>query len=104
MPFPKPPKRIKNRKVKEWSRIRQELKIKFEQAGITSCEARFSNCLKDNYLGFAHPKKRRYLTPEELYEVAILCNSCHSRLEYGNKQIMEETIRNIIINRKPSIL
>jgi hypothetical protein len=42
---------------------------------------------------FAHDKKRRFLTKEELFIVARLCNHCHSKIE--GKPEMQEVILSI---------
>jgi hypothetical protein len=42
---------------------------------------------------FAHDKKRRYLSREELFIVARLCNNCHNKIE--GKPEMLETILSI---------
>lgn len=60
----------------------QKLKVWFENKEITRCEL----CGSDNWLSFAHRKKRRYYrTVEELSdpnEVLLLCIPCHSKIEY----------------------
>ncbi len=99
MGVPKPPKRVKNRKTKEWDSVRRELKQKFLEMGITSCELGLEKCTRDNYLGFAHTAKRRKLSHEDLYEVALLCNNCHEQIEYGTSEIMAHTIRMLIAKR-----
>lgn len=97
--YPKPPKRVKNKKTKEWDQVRKELKQKFLEMGVTSCELGLVNCTGDNYLGFAHTAKRRKLSYEELYEVALLCNNCHTEIEYSTPEIMAKTIRMLISKR-----
>ncbi len=62
--------------------MRRNLKPKFEKAGITTCELRIHpGCMRDNWLGFAHKRKRRNLGPGELSEVIIACNPCHDAIE-----------------------
>src|SRR5690242_19042046 len=89
--FPKPPKREKKRKplnkrgvkTDAWERTRDELKIRFERAGITQCELQYPGCFRNNFLSFAHSKKRRYITSQEDLEiVALLCQKCHHTVEY----------------------
>lgn len=99
-PVPKPAKRLKNRKTAQWFSIRTALKVKFLKMGITTCEGNFELCTRDRFLGFAHAKKRRKLTEDELWEVALLCNNCHSQIEYAAPEVMEAYIKNIIKTRK----
>jgi len=69
------------KKMRTWNAIRAALKPRFQLAGITSCEFRFSGCWRDNGLGFAHRRKRRDCDTEELWICAIACNNCHDRFE-----------------------
>lgn len=82
-----------------WEKCRRELKVKFQRAGITSCEARGFGCWRDSGLGFAHKKKRRNLGPGELSEVALLCNICHDRIELLPEQEMTAIVTQIIDSR-----
>lgn len=64
------------------------LKKRFEKLGITRCEI----CSTNDYLTFAHRKKRRfYRTVDELSdfnEVLLLCVWCHTKLEF-DKELTE---------------
>lgn len=63
---------------KEWKRIRPQIKEKFYQAGIISCEI----CGSGQFLSFAHRLKRRFITSvTELNVVALLCQIDHSFLD-----------------------
>ena len=70
------------------------LKKYFYDNDITRCEM----CGSDQWLTFAHRKKRRhYQTVEELSdpnEVLLLCICCHQRIEY-NKELTRETFRKL---------
>jgi hypothetical protein len=109
---PKPRSRMKpsskrlgpGKKTKAWSKERAGLKVKFEAAGITSCELRGSTevkheCGNDNYLGFAHSKKRRHITGNEIFEVALLCLNAHEIIERLPEAEMTSVIRQIIAAR-----
>jgi hypothetical protein len=104
--FPKPEKRVKKpkrlkakgKKVEAWEEALAELKVRFEQAGITTCEVRYEGCWRNNALSFAHSKKRRKVEGGELYECILACVPCHNRLEYGKN--MYEIVRSIIARRK----
>jgi hypothetical protein len=105
--FPKPTKPEKTRKrlkargkkVDAWEQTRKELVERFERAGITHCELQWNGCFKNNFLSFAHSKKRRYIkSQEELEEVLLCCTPCHDRLEYGGN--MYETVRRVIASRR----
>jgi hypothetical protein len=88
------------KRTKEWARIRAILKPRFERAGITECEFGFVGCWHDNGLGFAHIDKRRNLSLEELWIVALACNLCHDILEIMPRKEMRPLILNIIVSRK----
>ena len=83
-----------------WEKCRRELKVKFERAGITSCEVRGAGCWHDNGLGFMHAKKRRNLGPGELSIVILACNTCHDLWECGSEAKMEKMVLDIIANRR----
>jgi hypothetical protein len=108
--FPKPTKREKKKKrlkargdkTDAWEMTRAALVVRFEAAGITSCELRYEGCFKTNFLSFAHSKKRRYIqSQEELEEVLLCCTPCHNRLEYGGN--MYEVVRMVIASRKVQV-
>lgn len=103
MAAPKRQKRIRRagKKTLHWEKTRKELKIRFERVGITTCEMRTIGCWIDNGLGFAHRLKRRNITTQdELERVALLCNSCHDKLEEGPEQRMADCI-DVLIERRP---
>jgi hypothetical protein len=89
------------KKTKEWNTVRQEIYDELSLLGINSCEGHLSpQCTGNFALGLAHSKKRREIKNDnEFREVALLCVKCHEHLEYGDKDIMEETIKEIIKNR-----
>jgi hypothetical protein len=84
------------RRTKDWNNARRKLKVMFESLGITRCE----KCHSDFALGFAHRLKRRFITDrEELMTVALLCNDCHSEIEYSGHENMYRDITAIIESR-----
>lgn len=85
------------KKTKKWATTRSGLKPRFEAAGITTCELRYPGCWFNNGLGFAHAKKRRKLSEEDLEVVILACNPCHDKIEYSPN--MEETVMKVIENR-----
>jgi hypothetical protein len=108
--YPKPEKRVKKpkrlkargEKTDAWEMTREELKARFQAAGVTQCELQWKDCFKNNFLSFAHSKKRRYITSqEELEEVLLCCLNCHRILEYSPK--MYETVREVIAKRKEPV-
>lgn len=108
--FPKPEKRTKKKKRLKavgakgdaWAKTRAELVVRFEAAGITSCELRYEGCWVNNALSFAHSKKRRKVSSEEeLRECILACVPCHNRLEYGKN--MYEIVRRVIASRKVKV-
>lgn len=82
-----------------WAGVRRELKVKFERAGITTCERRGPGCWRDNGLGFAHPRKRRNIAPCNLSVVALMCNVCHDACEILPEDEMAKIVFDIIANR-----
>ena len=82
------------KKTIAWQLVRAKLKDKFESMGITYCELNYPGCLVNNFLGFAHAKKRRCLKEEELEDVILTCVNCHTRLEYSPG--MEKAVRGTI--------
>ena len=97
----KKPKFIgKGKKTKDWDKERARLKKRFKEIEITTCEVRISdNCTDDNFLGFAHPDKRRFLSKEDLSVVVLSCNNCHSLLEVMPRVKMKKKVLKIIKNR-----
>ena len=92
----------RSKKVDAWSKVRAELKREFYEKQIVTCEL----CGYSDALSFAHRLKRRYITDEmELRQVALLCmdigehKGCHSTLEVGDKQVMYNTITELIERR-----
>jgi hypothetical protein len=90
----------KSKKTTEWDSVRKKIKPMFEKAGITTCEARYHGCMGDNYLTFAHHRKRRHLKDGELVVVALLCTNCHDKAEGAGHRIMHEIIMGIIARRR----
>lgn len=101
-PVPKPVKQVGLSKVQIWNRIRKQLKKDFKEMGITTCELRLEGCTNDNFLGFAHTKKRRDVT--DLRRVVLACNNCHDKVEYCSFRWtgipMEKYLEGIIKARK----
>lgn len=100
--IPKPIKQKKPSKVQIWNKVRKELVKEFEKAGITKCEIGLPDCTRDNFLGFAHTKKRRNVT--DLKRVVLACAACHEKIEYccfrWTGVRMEPYLESIIKNRK----
>jgi hypothetical protein len=87
------------KRTKEWQRVREQLKPRFEAVGITRCEFNFNGCWRNNALGFAHLRKRRNLREGELKVVALACNSCHDILEAMSEAEMTVTVLAVIQQR-----
>ncbi len=98
---PKPIKQKKVSKVAKWSVIRKELIKEFRERGIIRCEIGLPGCTSNNFLGFAHTRKRRNVT--DLKKVVLACVFCHSKVEYNCKELtgknMEDLLENIIDSR-----
>lgn len=66
-----------------------------------SCEIRGFGCAQDNYLGFAHTKKRRnVITEADLLDVVLACNPCHDAVEALGEDEMGRILRGIIDERE----
>jgi len=87
-------------KVNEWTEARKEIKQQFQVWKIFKCELNYKGCWKDNALTFAHAEKRRKLTKEDLYKVALLCVPCHDQIEYLPAGEMKRIVEGIIRVRK----
>lgn len=103
-PAPKPVYKKKKSKVKQWDDARAKIKPYFEKAGITSCEGNFLGCTFRSILTFAHLKKRRNLTFEELFEVVLLCQNCHDFVEALGEKKMQILLEKIISQRPKPVL
>lgn len=88
------------KKVKDWNRCRRKIKKDFIAMGIQYCELRFENCTGDDYLGFAHAKKRRHLGPDELSVVILACANCHNVIERLPESEMETVVMKVISERE----
>ena len=97
-------RKIVSHRSAKWSRVRAKLKKQFEEWGITSCEIGLVDCQQGMFLGFAHTRKRRWITTEEqLREVVLACQNCHTKIEYFSVkwtgQNMYDFLSEIIRNR-----
>jgi hypothetical protein len=90
----------KGKKTSEWEKVRRNLKPRFERAGITRCELAYALCMHDNYLGFAHAKKRRNLGPGELSVVILACQNCHGDIECMEEPMMQQIVMQTIERRE----
>jgi hypothetical protein len=98
------PKRVLwvGKKTRRWMSVRAKLKRKFEAMGVTRCEFNFTeHCTPDNFLSFAHSKKRvDCKTDADMEEVGLACFSCHSVLdEHMTHEEMYKAVTNVIKQR-----
>ncbi len=77
-----------------------QMKVKFQEMGILTCEVRFPSCWGTQGLGFAHAKKRRKLKLEDLMTAILSCNFCHSIFEVWPAEKMEKLVMDIIRKRR----
>lgn len=100
--IPKPLKRI-GKKTKASLNAVIQMKKAFLEMGIVTCEIKLDGCLKNNFLSFAHIKKRRYLKEEDLLKGVLACYECHRKVEYECEKwtgkSMEIFLTNIINKR-----
>jgi hypothetical protein len=86
----------------EWDEIRtKELKRQFAADGNTRCEGQLDEyCTPDDYLTFAHTLKRRHIhTEADKRNCALLCRTCHLKLELMGEARMKRQIEKIIERR-----
>jgi hypothetical protein len=96
----KRPARIKpGKKVREWDKVRAELKQECEALGIRSCELRRARCLGSSFLSFAHSKKRRNIVGDELREACLACQQCHAEVERMPESEMGAVVRAALARR-----
>jgi hypothetical protein len=106
-PVPKPLKKVKmpkpmkkvGEKTTRWADVREELKAAFYKVGIINCEIKRKHCWHNTALGFAHLKKRRKLTKEDITKVVLGCNPCHLEIEILPAEEMERILQSIIDSR-----
>lgn len=85
---------------KEWEACKRKLKVRFERAGITSCEL----CGSAFALGFSHSLPRRYITTsKQLEEVALLCAGCHLVTDSHGHKVQFDTVLRIIDSRETAV-
>lgn len=84
--------------IKEWGRIRKEIKKTFEENEITYCELAFPKiCMRNNFLSFAHRHKRIWYDMRinkdknllgSFNQVILACIACHDIIE-RNKELSD---------------
>lgn len=90
--------RAKGKKVLAWDRERRKLKIDSARNERTTCELRGvieHDCTVDDYLGYAHPAKRRKLSAEDLKVAILVCNSVHDLLERMKPEEMKRIVMGV---------
>lgn len=79
------------------------LKVRFAALGITSCELfgfLVHDCTRDNYLTWAHGRKRRKLLEGELDTLVILaCQNGHNAIEFLQPEEMLAIVQDAIERR-----
>lgn len=90
----------KGKKTRANRAANAKLKAEFEKQGITSCELGYPGCTRDEFLSWAHGKKRRKLQGDELVTLVILaCINCHNRIEYTGHEAMLAIVESVIAER-----
>lgn len=77
---------MKNKRVKEWNRLRRKLKIEYENRGIATCEINLNGCMGNFGLSFAHKHKRVWYYDKpgllgSFNETLLACAFCHAEIE-----------------------
>lgn len=76
------------------------LKREFEAKGMTTCELGYPNRTRDDFLSWAHGKKRRKLQGDELTTCVILaCINCHEVIERMSPEGMLAIVQSVITER-----
>ncbi|MDQ3802954.1 MAG: hypothetical protein M3416_03760 [Acidobacteriota bacterium] len=96
------PLRGHGKKGRAWSSERRRLKERFYRRGIIYCELRYEGCYRDNFLGFAHARKRRKLRDGELGQVILACSHCHDLIERLSPDEMYDVVMSTIERREES--
>lgn len=89
------------RKTTEWKKVREEVVEFLKDINLPwTCEARLEGCTGELFLTLAHSKKRRNIeSTEELKEVALLCQGCHSIVDAWKPEHTEKYIKMLIERR-----
>lgn len=91
-------------KVLSWEEGRKELKALFKSQGITECEIKLDGCKKDNFLGFAHTRRRNTLKAEEVIDphfVVLACNApCHETVDQKMPKDKAEKLLDSIVKKR----
>jgi len=93
-----------SKKVLAWEDGRKLLKKEFKENGVTECELigiKEIICKKDNFLGFAHIRRRNTLTPEQVVDPHFVVLACQPHHEYVDfklpkpqaEKILDEVVR-----------
>lgn len=94
------PLRRAGKKGNAWKTTRRQLKKESAAMGITRCELNYPNCTGDDQLGFAHGRKRTRLKGNELHDLCcLICNNCHSRIEFSGPEAMLAVVESVISER-----
>lgn len=97
-----PMKRV-GKRTAAWDNLRAKMKVEFERAGITRCEANLTGCTGSQMLSMAHPKKRRNLVGAEMEQCALFCLTCHDKAEVLPESEMTAMVRGIIAARETPV-
>ena len=111
--FRKQRKKTKKKNQETWLQVKQEIRPKFIEAGITCCELNWENCkgCLPVFLTFAHSLRRRKidkLDKEErakaLRRVIRACVSCHGELDSLEHDVTEKIVEKVILERPTPII
>ncbi len=98
---PRKPMNRRGKKTREWESVRRRLAVKFTEMGITTCELGYEGCRRNDYLSWAHGRKRRHLVGDELESLVILaCQPCHQQIERLFEEDMCSIVMDVIEARK----
>lgn len=96
----KPTRRLKaGARMKAWRAAWRFLKPRLEAAGRTGCEFRHVPHVCGGPLDPAHSKKRREMTGNDIYAVALSCRNFHQRLDEQMTHAEMESAVMAAINR-----
>jgi hypothetical protein len=91
-------------KVASWEEGRKLLKVAFKENKIVTCEIAFAKiCKKDNYLGFAHIRRRNTLKPEQVVDahyVVLACVACHEVVDQKMQKADAEKLLDKIVESR----
>lgn len=103
----------KKKNQETWLQVKQEIRPKFIEAGITCCELQWEHCkgCLPVFLTFAHSLRRRKIDKldkearaKALRRVIRACTACHMKLDSLEHAVTEKIVEQVIAERPTPII